>query len=167
MSRKKTKSPRIIPFHAIDSCVYLERGLRGQERDSCSRYLARVGYKGRNQGVLTLPLMGEIFCGIFKSLDDSVARKLAFDFLETLLDVQLKTKKVIIKPLEKYDTSYIEQILEIDSRISFDDAIHLSTAIMGGCKYFVTIDKVFLYKITQKEVQHTFGIKMRHPCEIN
>ena len=78
-----------------------------------------------------------------------------------MLSEQLENKAVRIKTIKKGHLRCINEIRNIDKRITYDDAILLSQAINLNSSSFVTIDKIFSLKdntIAMKKLQERFKI---------
>ncbi len=159
----------MVGFDCIDSSVIL--GTLFEKEEKCEQYVNIVGYKLRNKGLLTIPLIGEIFTNTFlkvsKNIEEVSERKFfiqnAVDFFDTTIMGLLQRDKLVIAKIEIGDHLFTGRIKEIDYRITDDDALHLSSAINKKCQRFVTIDKELLKENFKNKIKEEFGIIITEP----
>ena len=153
----------------IDSSIILEIIFKNEEK--CKQYLNTVGYKSKNAGLFTIPILGEILTNLFlkasQTVEDPINRKVliqnAVDFLDdTVLDL-LPRGRLFISKLEKSNYQFVQRIQELDYKITDDDALHLSSAISNRCRRFVTIDKDLLNDTFRANVRKEFGLTITGP----
>jgi hypothetical protein len=156
----------------IDACIVL--GLLFEEHEGCRHYLDNVGYKNKNKGLLTIPLIGEIFTNLLlklpEKIPDPINRKVfmqsAIDFFDQTIMHFLKEKRIEISPMTIQDQKYVVHIKNVDYTITDDDAIHISTAISKDCQRFVTIDKLLLQKNCKIRIRNEFNLTITNPMKI-
>lgn len=153
----------------IDSSIILEIIFENEEK--CKQYLNTIGYKSKNQGLLTIPILGETFANLLlkssQTIEDPIKRKIfiqsAVDFLDDIILDLLLRGRLIISKLEKSDYQFVSKIQELDYKITGDDAFHLSSAINKQCRRFVTIDKDLLHDTFRAHVREEFGLTITAP----
>ncbi len=155
----------------IDSCIILGTIFEEKENEKCKQYLNIVGYKLRNNGLLTVPLIGEIFANLFlkvyRTVPESSERKLllqkAVDFFDDSIVNLLLQEKLVIAKIENSDHQFIERIKELDYAVTDDDALHLSSAINKGCQKFITLDAILLRDQFKSRIKTEFNIIITRP----
>jgi len=131
-----------MEYDCIDACVVLE-ALINNDRN-CVKFVNTVGYKLSNTGLLTIPLVGEIFVNLlFKERNQSFIID-ALHYFDDLVTTLINKKRLVVVKLKPRDINFIEEIMKIDYSITFDDAFHLSFAINNKCQKFITLDNVLL-----------------------
>ena len=156
-------------FDCIDACVIL--GTLFEEEEESKQYINTIGYKLKNKGLLTIPLIGEIFSNIFlklyQNINDSIERKAfiqnAVDFFDDTIMSLIQKDKLTIGKIDGGDYQFIKRIKEIDYKVTDDDALHLSSAINKKCQRFVTVDQELLNDNFRSKIRTEFGIKITKP----
>jgi predicted nucleic acid-binding protein len=156
-------------FDCIDASIILETVFEDEER--CEQYVNTIGYKLRNKGLLTIPLIGEIFTNLFLKVSESIGnqteRKVmlqtAVDFFDNVIIRLLQQNKLKISKINNNDYKFVKRIKELDYAITDDDALHLSSAINNNCQRFITKDKVLLDKNFKSNVKKEFEIIIAEP----
>lgn len=155
----------------LDSSIILGTIFEEKDQERCKTYLNLVGYKLRNNGLFTVPLIGEIFANLFlkvyRTVPDPNERKLllqkAVDFFDDSIISLLLQEKLIIAKIENTDYQFIDRIQEIDYAITDDDALHLSSAITKGCQKFITLDAVLLREQCRSRIKTEFNLIIAAP----
>ena len=153
----------------IDASIIL--GTIFEEEENCSFYLRNLGYKLHNTGILTVPLIGEIFANLFlkvsERIKDPSERKAliqhAVDFFDESIIHLLQEERLVIVSLRKEDLHYFSRIKEIDYDISDSDAFHVSCAIASHCQRFVTLDKKLLKDSFRSTMTKEFSLVITSP----
>ncbi len=137
-------------------------------------YVRTIGYKSRNKGLLTIPLVGEIFTNLFlkisKNVQEPVMRKIliekAIEFFDKVIMDLLQQERLIISKIRDGDYQYIPRIKELDYAITDDDALHLSSAINNKCQRFITIDKTLLNERFRGDINREFRVIITNPTKV-
>lgn len=153
----------------IDACVFL--GTLFEEDERCDSFIATIGYKLKNKGQLTIPIIGEIFANTFLKVSENIAdpyERKAFiqktvDFFDRIIMDLLKKERLEITKMDAQDFQHISRIKELDYAITDDDAIHLSSAITKKCQRFITIDKALLEPEFRSRIKKEFGLIITDP----
>jgi predicted nucleic acid-binding protein len=148
----------------IDSSVVLGTVFKEDER--CDNFINTVGYKLKNKGLLTIPLVGEVFTNLFlkisKNVDDPFQRRVviqtAIDFFDETIMNLLQQDRLVISKIKDGDYQHIRRIKELDYTITDDDALHLSSAINNNCQRFITLDKVLLNANFKNKMKKELGL---------
>ena len=159
----------INTLDSIDACVFL--GTLFEENEECDSFIATIGYKLRNKGQLTIPIIGEIFANTFLKISENIAdhyERKAFiqktvDFFDRVIMDLLKKDRLEITKMAAQDFQHIGRIKELDYAITDDDAIHISSVIVKKCQRFITIDKVLLRPEFRSRIKKEFGLIITEP----
>ncbi len=158
-------------FDCLDSSIILGIAFEEKEAEQCKQYINTVGYKLKNKGLLTIPLVGEIFTNLFlkvsRDIKDYSKRKVIIqslvDFFDETIMTLLSKERFIITKIQSADYVYIPRIKELDYKITDDDAFHLSSAISQKCQRFVTLDRVLLQEHFKESLRKEFGLLIAEP----
>lgn len=143
-----------------DSSIFL--GLLIEKDDACKERINLIGYKGRNKGVISHPVLAEITANLFLKINDSELRMEAFRLLETIFDRCLKQGILKISKIEKGEDFHVDDLME-KLQIEYSDARILSEAIVIGCKIFWTTDE-YLNKANVKPIiKKEYGLIIKKP----
>ncbi len=154
----------------IDSCIILDILFR-KEVGEFQEYIRTVGYKHKNKGLLTVPLVGEIFTNLFlkltQNVEESTLRRVllqnAIDFFEDIIFELLRHDRLVIAKICDSDSQFIPRIKELDWAITDDDALHLSWAINNKCQRFVTTDTILLQENCRSRIKQEFSLTITRP----
>lgn len=154
---------------SIDACVFL--GTLFEENEECDSFIATIGYKLKNKGQLTIPIIGEIFANTFLKVSENIAdpyERKAFiqktvDFFDRVIMDLLKKERLEIMKMAAQDFQHLARIKELDYAITDDDAIHISSAIVKKCQRFITIDKALLRPEFRSRIKKEFGLIIAEP----
>ena len=152
----------------IDASVIL--GTLFEKEERCKTYINTVGYKLKNCGLLTIPLVGEIFTNMFLKIPQHIEEAERKVFLQSTIDFfdftimhLIQKNRLIIAKIKSGDYQFVKRINELDYKISDDDLLHLSSAINNNCQRFVTIDKVLLEENFRNNIKREFGMMIIEP----
>ena len=153
----------------IDASVILGSVFR--EDENCDNFVNTIGYKLKNNGLLTIHLVGEIFTSVFLKIVQYI--EYPFEkkqFLQDVVDFFDKTiinlferQRLSIAKVKDSDYQHIMAIKSLDYAITDDDALHLSVAINNNCQRFVTIDKVLLKEDFRSKIKAEFRLIITKP----
>lgn len=153
----------------IDSCIIL--GTIFKEDEHCELYIDTIGYKLKNKGLLTIPLIGEVFANLLlkveKKTDDKFEQKLfmqnAVDFFDTTISRLIYQERLLIGKMLIADFQHVSRIKELDYAVTDDDALHVSDAINKRCQRFITTDKTLLNENFRGKIRKEFGLVISPP----
>ncbi len=135
-----------IQIDFIDSCVWIDPYQK--EVEDYSNYLNLIGYKSknvqRNIGVITVPVLGEIKAMIITKIQDEGIRiKMSQNIIKIISRLREGGKLRVYRFRNVNDKS-LEEIRNVDYKITEDDALHICEAINIGYQNFITTDKFLL-----------------------
>jgi predicted nucleic acid-binding protein len=144
----------------IDSCVFLAVIFREDEEERCREYLGRIGYRRHPGGVISHPVLGEIFAALLLKLPPEEAIEHGRSAIRLLTGLLRDRDLTIWRGI----TDRIVELQRCDYRLSDDDAVQLTLAVHAGCSRFVTIDRLLLGSEQLHELlRRDFGLKIATP----
>jgi predicted nucleic acid-binding protein len=144
----------------IDACIFL--GLIVEKHGDCQRFLNNIGYKGRDIGLITHPIIGEIVTNILLKVHNKLDREEAFRLLDTILYYGIQSNKFKIAKLTQGDDLHSEDLMR-EYWLTEDDAKHLSNAIIHGCNSFITIDEKLTDEKVVNSIKEKYGLTIKKP----
>lgn len=143
--------------HFIDTCVFLEIARKSKLKETCKRYLARIGsvYDGFTSNVV----LGEYAYAIYDKENK--------DFLDCmeLLSGEITLRKINV--LNKHNEEIYEKFVEITDLLKNDykkigliDRLLLACAEVNGIDVFVSLDGVI---VDNEILQKNLRIKLAYP----
>jgi len=148
----------------IDACIWI--GAFFEENHSCAEYIKQIGYKLRPNGLITVPLLGEIITLLIIKVppEKSYIVTRVFEDLYKIINKLKNEKRLEIARLTDINKEAIEDIKETDFAIDEDDALHLAWAIKHQCKNFITLDKKLIENEKLKSVlRNKYRLRIKSP----
>lgn len=143
-----------------DSSIFL--GLLIEKDDLCKKRIDLIGYKGKNNGIISHLILGEIFTNLFLKLDKDYLRIEAFKVIDSIFDKCIKENRLKIAKIERGDDLYIDDLLE-DYQMEYSDARHVSEAIVLRCNIFWTTDKYLNQPHIKSIIKKKYKLLIKHP----
>ena len=131
----------------IDSCIFL--GFVLNNNQNCKDYINTVGYMNRNKGIISHFVVSEIFITLITKLEDKnqkfekIEKSKAFYHIDNIISKMLKDNVLIINKLKTrvIDELLLNEIMNVDNKLTEDDIFHIIEAIKDKCDFFVTTDQ--------------------------
>ncbi|MFC1648364.1 PIN domain-containing protein [Nanoarchaeota archaeon] len=163
---KHIRRLRQKPKHVLDASVLFgghDLDLEESERKDCESYLGAMGKK--YNGFITIPVLGEVTWAIASKCDDNAIREKAILYVLNLI----RSKQISTIPIKKGQDEHINDIHKIDSRITYDDALHLSNTIAAEHQNFITLDRALVSpdaSQTRYNLKQKFKLDIQHPKDV-